>query len=262
MTIKMNKKERQEKYDQAVKIKYGGMVDHEVDVFVENGCVGSFDFYKVLRQADLDNHIVLSIAEDYKPDVQEIEEVLQEYPGRPRSMMPEESYYGGYTHSQVERLGSFFKSIIRDCENWVANKSKMKKQKTIKIPSILRNFKYKTEDDELKIASINPKSILKAKVMVGIGCGNRKDLIILKSASDAGFSIDRSTITNVDYEQSCRKTITTGKKMKEVQEVIDEVQKGGKRVVNKLLKIDKWKPVANTDIARINSQVVILKAIK
>ena len=259
---KPDKKTRMAMYAEAARIKYGGIIDHEVDKFVENGCKGSFDCYKMLREGDVDAPIVKTIADAYRGDVVEIEEVLQEYPGKPRSMMPEESYYGCYTVSQVERLGKFFKDVIRDCESWIDNKTKVKKQANLKLPSSLKNFKYKVSDDDLKIASINPKNLLKAKLLVAISCGTKKDLIILKAASEAGFGINRSSLTNVDYQASSRKTITSGKGMKAVESVIEDVKNGGKRVVNKLMKNEKWKPVANTDIARINSSMILLKVFK
>ena len=255
-------KTKREMYRKAVRIKYGGMIDYEIDEFVERGCKGTFDCYKMLMKADLDGVQASEIADLYRGDVKEIENVKFEFPGKGNRKLDEESGYSNFTYTQLDKFLAFVKKIISDCEDWADNKNKVKKHQNLTLPKMFKDFKYKVADDELKVASINPKTLLKANMLVAISCGTKKDLIILKSANSSGFSIDRSTIKNVNYEESCRKTITSGKGLKAVEGVLDDIKQGGKRVVNKLIKNNKWKPVANSDIARINSQVVILKVFK
>ena len=166
------------------------------------------------------------------------EYVRESYP-RPRKEMVE--------------AAKFFTAVATDAETLASNKNaarKPRKKKPVSFEKKVKNLKFKTEDTDNKLVSINPINIMGCQKLWIYNTKTRK-LGVYVAADDAGLSVKGSTIENYKYGESVSKTLRKPK------DVLARVLDGGKVVLRKVMGEINSKPSELN--GRINKDTILLR---
>ena len=147
----------------------------------------------------------------------------------------------------------FFALVATDAEKLASNKNaarKPRKKKAIPLEKKVARLKFKTEDIDNKLVSINPVKIMGAQQLWIYNTKNRK-LGIYVATDAAGLSVKGSTIENYKYSESISKTLRKPK------EVLTRVLDGGKVVLRKVMGEINSKPQELN--GRINKDTILLR---
>lgn len=166
--------------------------------------------------------------------------------------------YAAYSKEHLERLYDFYLMIIDDAERYQQNEKKVRKPRATKPVTSdkkLKDFKYMKSDNSNKLVSINPEQILGASEL-WVFSTKYNQLTVFRSSSPRGLDVHRTAITNFDEKQSMTKKL----KAKDVPNVINEVLKGGKMTLRKLM--DGIKGSDQRLQERMNENTIIMRAVK
>lgn len=166
------------------------------------------------------------------------EYVKESYP-RPRKEMIE--------------AAKFFAAIATDAEKLAANKNaarKPRKKKPVSFEKKVARLKFKKDDTENKLVSIDPVQIMGAQKLWIYNVKNRR-LGVYVANDEAGLSVKGSTIENYKYSESISKTLRKPK------EVLSRVLDGGKVVLRKVMGEINSKPSELN--GRINKDTILLR---
>lgn len=160
-----------------------------------------------------------------------------------------------YPRSRREMIeaAKFFAAIATDAEKLASNKNaarKPRKKKPVSFEKKVKRLKFKTEDTENKLVSIDPVRIMGAQQLWVYNTKTRK-LGVYIAADDAGLSVKGSTIENYKYGESISKTLRKPK------EVLSRVLDGGKVVLRKVMGEINSKPSELN--GRINKDTILLR---
>jgi hypothetical protein len=167
------------------------------------------------------------------------EYVKESYP-RPRKEMIEAAKFFGLVATDAEKLASN-KSAAR----------KPRKKKPISFEKKVKNLKYKKDDVDNKLVSIDPIKILGSQQLWVYNVKTRK-LGVYIAADAAGLGVKGSAIENYKYSESVSKTLRKPK------DVLSRVLDGGKVVLRKVMTEINSKPVELNK--RINKDTILLRA--
>lgn len=163
--------------------------------------------------------------------------------------------YKHFTKKQLEQRIMFFNTLIEDAERYSDTTKKARvprKPRTVSVEKKLKNFKYQKEDNNYKIASINPEKIIGCQELWTFNT-KYKTLTVFRALDRGGLQVKGTSIINYDEKNSVTKR--TGRKP---EVYVDKVLNGGKVVLRKLtdeLKNDA--PLAY----RINENTILLKVV-
>lgn len=163
-------------------------------------------------------------------------------------------YYASYSKKELERLVTFYNNIIMDCERIVGSArvvSKSRKTKEKSADKVLKNFKYKKQDDSYKITSIDPTKILKASSLVVFNTKYRHIMVYIAEENKTLF-VKGTTIINFDQAKSQRKTL------RKPQDVLTKLLSGTTASIRKTFEAIKTAPVSITS-GRINEETILLR---
>ena len=166
------------------------------------------------------------------------EYVKESYP-RPRKEMIE--------------AAKFFTAIATDAEKLASNKNaarKPRKKKPVSFEKKVKNLKFKKDDTENKLVSIDPVKIMGAQKLWIYNVKTRK-LGVYTAFDDAGLSVKGSSIENYKYSESICKTLRKPK------DVLSRVLEGGKVVLRKVMGEINSKPSELN--GRINKDTILLR---
>jgi hypothetical protein len=166
------------------------------------------------------------------------EYVKESYP-RPRKEMIEAAKFFGLVATDAEKLASN-KSAAR----------KPRKKKPISFEKKVKNLKFKKDDIENKLVSIDPVKIMGAQKLWIYNTKTRK-LGVYTAFDDAGLSVKGSSIENYKYSESVSKTLRKPK------DVLSRVLDGGKVVLRKVMGEINSKPQELN--GRINKDTILLR---
>lgn len=206
-----------------------------------------FDLYDFLQKNNFPAKYASSVAKFYEPIAEEIQ----------LAVSGEVEGYSSYTKKQLKSLQHFYQKFVDDANRYGSVQKKVRKTKAKKPMSIdkkLKHFKYKVEDQQLRIASVKPQDIVGAQELWCFNTQN-KALSVYRALDRAGLDIKRSSIIKFDEKNSVTKRI--GRK---TEEVIDKVLKGGKIIHRKLM--DELSSSASECNGRINPNTILLRVIK
>jgi hypothetical protein len=147
----------------------------------------------------------------------------------------------------------FFGAVATDAEKLASNKNaarKPRKKKAVSFEKKVKSLKYKTEDTENKLVSINPVKIMGAEKLWVYNVKTRK-LGVYVASDSAGLSVKGSTIENYKYSESIAKTLRKPK------DVLSRVLDGGKIVLRKVMNEINAKPQELN--GRINKDTILLR---
>ena len=166
------------------------------------------------------------------------EYVRESYP-RPRKEMVEAAKFFGLVATDAEKLASN-KSAAR----------KPRKKKPISFEKKVKNLKFKKDDVENKLVSIDPVKIMGSQQLWVYNVKTRK-LGVYVANDEAGLEVKGSAIQNYKYSESIAKTVRKPK------EVLPRVLDGGKVVLRKVMSEINAK--AQELNGRINKDTILLR---
>lgn len=140
-----------------------------------------------------------------------------------------------------------------DAEKLAANKSaarKPRKKKPVSFEKKVKGLKYKIEDTENKLISINPVKIMGAEKLWIYNIKTRK-LGVYVAADAAGLSVKGSSIENYKYSESVTKTL------RKPSQILPKVLEGGKIVLRKIM--NEINAKAQPLNGRINKDTILLR---
>ncbi|QMP83963.1 MAG: hypothetical protein [Caudoviricetes sp.] len=163
--------------------------------------------------------------------------------------------YKHFTKKQLEQRIMFFNTLIEDAERYSDTTKKARvprKPRTVSVEKKLKNFKYQKEDNNYKIASINPEKIIGCQELWTFNT-KYKTLTVFRALDRGGLQVKGTSIINYDEKNSVTKR--TGRKP---EVYVDKVLNGGKVVLRKLT--DEMKNDAPLAY-RINENTILLKVV-
>jgi hypothetical protein len=166
------------------------------------------------------------------------EYVKESYP-RPRKEMIEAAKFFGLVATDAEKLASN-KSAAR----------KPRKKKPVSFEKKVKNLKFKKDDIDNKLVSIDPIKIMGSQQLWIYNVKTRK-LGVYTANDAAGLSVKGSSIENYKYSESVSKTLRKPK------DVLSRVLDGGKVVLRKVMSEINSKPQELN--GRINKDTILLR---
>ena len=166
------------------------------------------------------------------------EYVRESYP-RPRKEMIE--------------AAKFFTAVAIDAEKLASNKNaarKPRKKKPLSFEKKVARLKFKKDDTENKLVSIDPVKIMGSQQLWVYNTKTRK-LGVYVAKDEAGLSVKGSTIENYKYSESISKTLRKPK------DILSRVLDGGKVVLRKVMGEINSKPSELN--GRINKDTILLR---
>lgn len=180
-----------------------------------------------------------SRAADWIKIIESKDEYVKESYPRPRKEMIE--------------AAKFFTAIATDAEKLASNKNaarKPRKKKPVSFEKKVKNLKFKKDDIDNKLVSIDPVKILGAEKLWIYNVKTRR-LGVYVAADGAGLGVKGSSIENYKYSESICKTLRKPK------DVLSRVLDGGKVVLRKVMGEINSKPSELN--GRINKDTILLR---
>jgi hypothetical protein len=154
---------------------------------------------------------------------------------------------------EMIEAAKFFTAIVIDAEKLASNKNaarKPRKKKPISFEKKVARLKFKKDDTENKLVSIDPVKIMGAQKLWIYNVKNRR-LGVYVAKDEAGLSIKGSGIDNYKYDES------VSKKLRKSKNVLSRVLDGGKVVLRKVMSEVNSKPSELN--GRINKDTILLR---
>ena len=165
----------------------------------------------------------------------------------------------GYSNFKRKDLAAFAKRLagfLEEAEKYSAFKKANRKPraKKVKPPTQqVKDLKYKSQDDQLKINSVSPTEIVGAMQVWVFNTKTRK-LAVYRTESSSGIQVKGTTLQNYEPEQSVQKTV------RKPEVVLQDLLKAGKVQLRKFM--DGIKAVDSQPNGRLNTDTLIVRAIK
>ena len=163
----------------------------------------NFSLYKWLQKNEIPASYCSYIIAKYQPIVDELYEAYF----KPDVQLKEAYHY--LSKKQLKQRLDFFKQIISDAEKFSNVSKKVRKphkKKTVTVDKILKTFKYQKQDNELKIASINPEKIIGSQEL-WVYNTRYKTLTVYRASGTNGLQVKGTSILGFDENTSVTKRI-------------------------------------------------------
>jgi len=229
-------------------VHYATELEGTIDDFIDNNYESTISTYDWLVSKEIKGLIAKKVANEFHPYLTEIELISTD-----------EDIAESYAHmtkKQLVKYGNFIQTIIDDCERYSANSNKQRvprKKKPVSVTKQIAKLNYKKQDDEYKIASINPSEIIGADQLYVFNSKYRK-LGVYKAEGPAGLSVKGSTLRGFDL------ILSKCKKVRKPEEVLTKMLSGGKLAIKRQYESINSKEKDLT--GRINNETILLKIVK
>ena len=208
-----------------------------------------FSLYDWLKANDIPATYAPRIAAFYAPVLGELIEATE-------GVDPQlKEGYKNFTKKQLEARVMFFNNLIEDAERYADTTKKIRKPRkprTVSTEKKLKNFKFQKEDNNYKIASVNPEKIIGCQELWTFNT-KYKTLSVFRALDRGGLQVKGTSIIGYDEKNSVTKR--TGRKP---EYYVDKVLNGGKVALRKLT--DEMKNDAPLAY-RINENTILLKVV-
>jgi hypothetical protein len=226
-----------------------GELEGELDVFYKEGVI-QFDVKKWSLEKGIKPQVAKRITEHFRPQYEEICEALK---GTDPDLV---EAYAGWRAPVLKVMAVFLKKIIDHLDESAAaqvsvRKPRKKKEKPAHV--LVSKMKYKVEDKDLNITSVQPKDIIHAQQVWVYNCKYR-NLSVYNALGNSGLSVRGTTITGYDADSSITK------KLRKPEQVIPIVLNEGKIGLRKVM--GAVKTAENKANGRINEESILLRIIK
>jgi hypothetical protein len=226
-----------------------GELEEETDVFFKEGVI-QFDVKKWSLEKGIKPQVAKRITEHFRPQYEEICEALE---GKDPDLV---EAYSGWRAPVLKVMSIFIKKIIDHLDESAAaqvsiRKPRKKKEKPAHV--LVSKVKYKVEDKDLNITSVQPKDIIHASQLWVYNCKYR-NLSVYNALGNSGLSVRGTTITGYDADSSITK------KLRKPEQVIPIVLNEGKVGLRKVMSA--IKTAENKANGRINEETILLRVVK
>lgn len=153
----------------------------------------------------------------------------------------------------------FYKTLADDADRYHSNMKitrQVRKPRAIKVKpaaKLVEKVKFKKEDTEQKLVSINPVDIIKAQSLWVYNTKYRQ-LSVYHAIDDGGLSVKGTTVTQFDEKKS------VSKRLRKPQEVLPQLLGAGKIALRSFM--DGIKTNTTVPTGRINEDVILLRITK
>ena len=224
-----------------------GDIIAEIEALIDSG--EDFSLYDWLQKNEIPAAYMGAIATHYAPW---LDELLEAYEGTDEQL---KEAYRGWSKKKLKERILFFNKLIEDTERFGSNIKKVRKPRkprTVSTEKKLKHLRYQKENNEFKLASVNPEKILGAQELWTFDT-KYKILTVFRAIDRGGLQVNRSSITGFDEKNSFSKR--TGRKP---EAYVEKVLTGGKINLRKVM--DELK--IGVDLkARINENTILLKVV-
>jgi hypothetical protein len=164
--------------------------------------------------------------------------------------------YKHYKAADFKRMYSFFDKFDQAIDQYRQVKKQTKKARVKRAPNkekAVSKMKYLKEDNNLKLASINPVDIIGAQELWVYNVKTRKMFKYVADDVLGPLNVKGTTVLGFDSAKSLGKTV------RKPEQVLSEFMKAGKVQLRKFL--DDIKAVSIPANGRINKDIILLKAL-
>ena len=226
-----------------------GELEEETDVFFQEGVI-QFDVKKWALEKGIKPQVAKRITDHFRPQYEEITEALE---GKDPDLV---EAYKGWRKPVLKIMALFIKKIIVHLDESAAaqvsiRKPRKKKEKPAHV--LVAKMKYKVEDKDLNITSVQPKDIIHAAQLWVYNCKYR-NLSVYNALGSSGLSVRGTTIIGYDQDSSVTK------KLRKPEQVLPVVLNEGKVGLRKIMSgIKTTEQKAN---GRINEESILLRIVR
>jgi hypothetical protein len=219
-------------------------LDEHIDAFVFDGLDSNFSLYNFL-QAESPTPVGINLIVSY------VNSLYQD--------LINKEGYEDIAAAKYKSWLKFHKALVDDAERFHSNMKitrQVRKPRAIKIKpaaKLVEKMKYKKEDTEQKIVSVNPADIIKAQTLWVYNTKYRQ-LSVYHAIDDGGLSVKGTTVTQFDENKSVTK------RLRKPQEVLPQLLGAGKVALRSFM--DGIKTNQTVPTGRINEEVVLLRIMK
>lgn len=232
-----------------VKVDYFIMeLEASFDAFYHMGSLGSWNAYDWMIKNEVKPMHATKIADYFRARTAAWIEIIEK---RRVDDYLKESY--PRPDKQMIAAAKFLGAITADAERLASNKNaarKPRKKKPVSFEKKVKNLKYKIEDTDNKLVSINPVKIMGAEKLWIYNVKTRK-LGVYAASDAAGLDVKGSAILNYKYGESISKTLRKPK------DILSRVLDGGKIVLRKVMSEINSKPQELN--GRVNKDTILLR---
>jgi len=218
------------------------------DAFYHLGSLGSWTAYDWMIKNEVKPMHANKIAEYFRDRTAAWVKIIED---RRRDDYLKESY--PRSDKDMIAAAKFLSGIFTDAERLANNKNaarKSRKKKPVSMEKKVKNLKFKKDDTENKLVSIDPVKIMGAEKLWVYNVKTRK-LGVYVASDQAGLGVKGSAIENYKYSESICKTLRKPK------DVLSRVLEGGKIVLRKVMGDINSKPSELN--GRINKDTILLR---
>lgn len=218
------------------------------DAYYHLGSLGSWNAYDWMTKNEVKPMHATKIAEYFRDRTRAWVEIIE-------NRRTDDYLKESYPKSDKIMIGAakFLSGIADDAERLASNKNaarKPRKKKPVSQEKKVGKLKYKTEDADNKLISINPIKILGSQQLWIYNVKSRK-LGVYIATDSAGLGVKGSVIENYKYSESISKTLRKPK------DVLPRVLDGGKIILRKVMGEINSKPSELN--GRINKDTILLR---
>lgn len=235
----------------------GENVESLIDDFIAGNYDGKFSIFNELKKMEASAQMARNVKNTYIPLQSDLQELVN-LPAASRQNDIQTQLAEGYSFMskpQQKKFLAFITEIINDCDNFLNTKKAPRKTRIKKLRAAdkqVAKLKYKKEDNEYKLASIDPISIPGSFRLYVFNTKNRilTELVTIKAN---GLEVKGTSIQGIDVEQS--RSI----KLRKPKDFLNIVLKKTPLQINK-----EWSNLTTkTTVAngRINKDMILLRIV-
>lgn len=220
----------------------------EIEGMIDDGQIDAgFSLYRFLQKREASGKVVGHLIQHLEPIAAELLEAIDTTDPDLREA------YSRYNEDQLFEIAATYQALLDEARQYTDVAKKTRKPRTKKAPStekLLKHFKYAARNDELKLASIDPRKIIGANELWTF---NPKSvtLTVYRANDSEGLKVKRTSIVNINEQTSMAKRV--GRK---TQERLKEVLEGGKVVLRHVMDNIKGQ---KKEVSRITSDTILLR---
>jgi hypothetical protein len=224
-------------------------LEEELDVFYKEGVI-QFDVKKWSLEKAIKPPVAKRITDHFRPQYEEITEALK---GEDPDLV---EAYKGWRKPVLKIMALFIKKILDHLDEAAAaqvsiRKPRKKKEKPAHV--LVSKLKYKVEDKDLNIKSVQSKDIIHAQ-QLWVYNTKYRNLSVYNALGPSGLSVRGTTIIGYDQDTSITK------KLRKPEQVIPQVLNEGKVGLRKIMSVIKTTETKAN--GRCNEETILLRIVR
>lgn len=222
-----------------------GQIEHMIDLGQE------FSLYEFMQRGPIPAIYSSYIASYYQKMVDELTEVLT---GQDTDL---KYAYRNYSKPKVKKMLEFYTQLVDEADQYAQNAARVRKAnrkpKTISVEKMISRLKFKNNDQEYKLVSIDPQQILAAQELWTFNTKNRM-LTVYRAQDQGGLGVKTVRITG--YNEST----SISKRLRKPESVLQSVLSGGKPTLRTVMDNITTKPGGFS--SRITTDTILLRVVR